>query len=235
MEENFEKAAEHLSSLVATMSSENLLYFYARYKQAKFGPCDTPKPGFFDFQGKQKWTAWNDLRDMSKEQAMNEYVDKLDEIDPGWIDQDPSESSGKGWVSVSSMVRPENEDIDDDSKTICDWIKDGDVEHVKAKLTDRDVAEYRDQDGLGLIHWAVDRGDLGIVKLIAESPGFEVNLRDADGQTALHYACSNGHYQVVKYLLSIEGIDTSIKDDDGILAKQNIDDENSDAMHALFS
>lgn len=34
--------------------------------QASAGKCNEPKPGAFDFVGKAKWTAWNDLGDLSK-------------------------------------------------------------------------------------------------------------------------------------------------------------------------
>ena len=53
--ELFEKAAAHLQGLVQVASREQLLYLYARYKQVKVGNCNTPKPSFFDFEGKQKW------------------------------------------------------------------------------------------------------------------------------------------------------------------------------------
>ena len=230
MEGQFEEAAEFLKSIVGTLSSDNLLYFYARYKQAKFGPCDLPKPGFFDFQGKQKWNAWNDLGNKSKEDAMQEYVDKLDEIYPGWAEEELKPQGS--WVAVSSMAK-ESDDLADEHKNICDWIKEGNAKQVQAKLTAQDVTGYRDEEGLGLIHWAADRGDLDIVKLIAAQPSFQVNLCDDEGQTALHYACSNGHYDVVKFLLSLSDIDTSIKDNDGIMAKENID-ENCGKMRDLF-
>jgi len=229
-----------LQSLVGRLSSENLLYFYARFKQAKFGPCNIPKPGLFDFQGKQKWSAWKGLGEMSKDEAMKEYVEKLEEVDPGWQEDDNDQSSSSsskvtGWVTVSSMVKPEEDTIDDEQKTICDWIKEGDENRVRAELTDGDVREFRDEDGLGLVHWAADRGDVAILKLIAAKVGFEVNLRDAEGQTALHYACSNGHREVVEYLLSIDGVDVSVKDNDGVVAKDNIDANDQDLLQLFPS
>lgn len=53
--ELFEKAAAHLQGLIQVASREQLLYLYARYKQVRVGNCNTPKPSFFDFEGKQKW------------------------------------------------------------------------------------------------------------------------------------------------------------------------------------
>lgn len=84
----------------------------------------------------------------------------------------------------------------------------------------------RDENGLGLIHWAADRGVVEIVRLLAETcPSLEVNLQDADGQTALHYACSNGHREVAEFLLGVEGVDTTIRDDDGVSAVETIDED----------
>ncbi|KAB0377373.1 hypothetical protein FD755_011817 [Muntiacus reevesi] len=88
--ELFEKAAAHLQGLVPVASREQLLYLYARYKQVKVGNCNTPKPSFFDFEGKQKWEAWKALGDSSPSQAMQEYIAVVKKLDPSWNPQDIS-------------------------------------------------------------------------------------------------------------------------------------------------
>uniref|UniRef100_A0A8B9HCC2 ACB domain-containing protein n=1 Tax=Astyanax mexicanus TaxID=7994 RepID=A0A8B9HCC2_ASTMX len=50
-----------------------MLKFYSYYKQATLGPCNIPRPGFWDPVGKAKWDAWNELGDMSQEEAMGAY------------------------------------------------------------------------------------------------------------------------------------------------------------------
>uniref|UniRef100_A0A8C6MVV6 Acyl-CoA-binding domain-containing protein 6 n=1 Tax=Mus spicilegus TaxID=10103 RepID=A0A8C6MVV6_MUSSI len=85
--ELFEKAAAHVQGLVQVASREQLLYLYARYKQVKVGNCNTPKPNFFDFEGKQKWEAWKALGDSSPSQAMQEYIAAVKKLDPGWNPQ----------------------------------------------------------------------------------------------------------------------------------------------------
>ena len=62
----FHYATEHMKTLVGTLDSEDLLFFYGRYKQSTIGPCNIDKPSFFDFTGKQKWNAWKNIGDMSK-------------------------------------------------------------------------------------------------------------------------------------------------------------------------
>jgi len=241
-EVDFEKAALHVKSLLGRLSTEDLLYFYGRYKQARCGRCTEEKPGFFDFQAKQKWAAWNQLGDMTKEEAMSQYVDKMDEVDPGWLDRvDLSsgceEGGEKCWVSVSSLAKDQADrdvQIEDEAKTACDWIKEGNVDRFQKSVTESDVRGYRDENGLGLIHWAADRGLLDIVRILAEpGMGLDVNLQDDDGQTALHYACSNGHRDVTEFLLSLDGIDVTLRDSDGITAQETID-ENSASLHQLF-
>ncbi|XP_001356156.3 acyl-CoA-binding domain-containing protein 5 [Drosophila pseudoobscura] len=61
-------------------STSMMLKFYGLFKQATEGACDHKKPGFWDVVGKAKWDAWNDNRHLSKEQAMQRYVESLQEI-----------------------------------------------------------------------------------------------------------------------------------------------------------
>lgn len=58
-------------------SNDMMLKFYSYYKQATQGPCNIPRPGFWDPVGKAKWDAWNSLGEMSKEEAMAAYVEDL--------------------------------------------------------------------------------------------------------------------------------------------------------------
>ncbi|XP_016658283.1 acyl-CoA-binding domain-containing protein 5 [Acyrthosiphon pisum] len=61
-------------------SKDLLLRFYAYFKQATIGPNNQPKPSFWDVVNRAKWQAWYSLGDMSKEKAMQEYVDELKKI-----------------------------------------------------------------------------------------------------------------------------------------------------------
>lgn len=238
LEEQFEAASNHLPSLVSKLDQDDLLYFYARFKQAKVGPCNVEKPSFFNFQAKHKWNAWNGLGQMDSTQAMEEYVEKMSAVDPGWQEKE-SKPVGSGWVSVSSMAK-EEDDLEDSSKTVIDWIKEGNVEMVEQNLKlaagadDESVAKELDDNGLGLIHWAADRGFVQCLELLKMLPGFDVNLPDSDGQTALHYACSNGHLEVAKSLLDIEGIDTKFLDCDGMTPQDVIDPKDAEIL-ALFA
>ncbi len=70
IKEQFEKAASFLRGIAGKLDSRDLLYFYAHFKQANEGPCNVPKPGFFNFEAKQKWSAWKELGDLDRLAAM---------------------------------------------------------------------------------------------------------------------------------------------------------------------
>ncbi|XP_031409733.1 acyl-CoA-binding domain-containing protein 5-like [Meleagris gallopavo] len=61
-------------------TNEMMLKFYSFYKQATQGPCNIPRPGFWDPIGRYKWDAWSALGDMSKEEAMIAYVEEMKKV-----------------------------------------------------------------------------------------------------------------------------------------------------------
>lgn len=83
----FDMATRYIRNLPARhlrLSLETQLFFYSRYKQAKVGQCNIPKPYFMDTMATQKWKAWKNLSNMSKDRAKNQYIQKLDTIASGW-------------------------------------------------------------------------------------------------------------------------------------------------------
>ncbi|XP_072749024.1 acyl-CoA-binding domain-containing protein 5-B [Anoplolepis gracilipes] len=61
-------------------SHEIMLRFYSYYKQATEGPCQQSKPAFWEVVKKAKWDAWSRLGNMSRLEAMNNYVQELTRI-----------------------------------------------------------------------------------------------------------------------------------------------------------
>ncbi|XP_032249124.1 acyl-CoA-binding domain-containing protein 6 isoform X3 [Phoca vitulina] len=140
--ELFEKAAAHLQGLVQVASREQLLYLYARYKQVKVGNCNTPKPSFFDFEGKQKWEAWKALGDSSPNQAMQEYIAVVKKLDPGWNPQSPEKkgkeaNTGFGGPVVSSLYHEEI--IREEDKNIFDYCRENNIDHVTKVIKSKNV------------------------------------------------------------------------------------------------
>ncbi|XP_068091787.1 acyl-CoA-binding domain-containing protein 5 isoform X2 [Hyperolius riggenbachi] len=83
-QQRFEAAVSVIQSLPKNgsfqPSNDMMLKFYSFYKQATLGPCNIPRPGFWDPVGRYKWDAWNSLGEMSKEDAMIAYVDEMKKI-----------------------------------------------------------------------------------------------------------------------------------------------------------
>ncbi|XP_016333481.1 acyl-CoA-binding domain-containing protein 5-B [Sinocyclocheilus anshuiensis] len=84
IQRRFEAAVKVIRSLPEDgsydLSDDMLVMFYSYYKQATAGPCNTPKPNSWDPIGKAKWEAWKTLGNMSKDQAMMEYVQEIQQI-----------------------------------------------------------------------------------------------------------------------------------------------------------
>jgi len=76
----FEDAAAKSRSL-PNQSNENLLKIYGLYKQATEGDVNIEKPtNFFDIAGIAKFNAWEELKGLTKETAMQKYVDLIIEL-----------------------------------------------------------------------------------------------------------------------------------------------------------
>lgn len=217
-EEQFNLAAKYLEKIVTDLDQGTLLVFYGLYKQATVGDCTIPKPGIFALTAKAKWNEWNDLKGTSKEEAMNIYVTKLNEIKPDW--QATAGASTNNWISVSrpQIIESDLEELDDADKTGFDFVKDGNLDRLKQLLDSADNVikphlNAQDDGGMTLVHWAADRGNCTILECLLRH-GVDANVRDADGQTALHYAASIGHLECVQMLINY-GADRTIHDSDG--------------------
>lgn len=128
------------------------------------------------------------------------------------------------------MVKVEK-DLNEEEKTFVDWIKEGNLIKLrelafKWTVSDVDtVINYRDENGLGVIHWASDRGNKDIVKMLLDIKDLDVNLKDNDGQTALHYASSCGHLDVVQILIDCPRVDRTIRDNENLLPEDSTSDQ----------
>ncbi|KAF7695573.1 acyl-CoA-binding domain-containing protein 6 [Silurus meridionalis] len=222
LEREFECAAERVRELVQTASRDELLYLYARYKQATVGKCNTPKPGFFDFEGQRKWGAWKQLGDMSKEQAMQEYISSVHTLDPDGFKGSSERRRGErrtafGGAAVSCLYQQET--IREEDKNIFDYCRENNIEQVRSALSTRNVdVNTKDEEGRALLHWACDRGHKELVTFLLNNNA-NINSQDNEGQTPLHYASACEFGEIVKLLLQ-SGADPSIKDGEGSLPEE---------------
>lgn len=234
LNKEFNCAADHVKKLVGRLESEQLLEIYGLYKQATEGPCNIPRPKWYEMQAKQKWDTWNSLADLPSETAKEKYIGLINELDPGWSSKssDRGDSTGpkqKHWAAVSSLHSDEDP-IAEADKTVFDFCKEGNTWKVKRLLDYQpDSSKKLDAEGLGLIHWAADRGNVDMLKLLLQFP-CDVAFQDDMGQTALHYAASCGHAECVTLLLE-HGADKSLKDNEDLTP---LDVANDDSVKQLL-
>ena len=78
LKEQFEAALGKANGL-PNQSNETLLELYSLYKQATVGDVEGDRPGGFDFRGAAKYDAWEKRRGMSSDEAMQAYIDLVDQ------------------------------------------------------------------------------------------------------------------------------------------------------------
>ncbi len=61
-------------------SNELKLKLYALYKQAAQGDVSGKKPGMMDFVGRAKYTAWEELKGSTSDEAMQQYIDEIEAL-----------------------------------------------------------------------------------------------------------------------------------------------------------
>ena len=78
----FEAAVQKVQTAEGDFKPSNdlKLEMYAMYKQGSEGDVNGKKPGAFDLIGKAKWGAWEKLKGQSQDEAMQNYIDKVEEL-----------------------------------------------------------------------------------------------------------------------------------------------------------
>lgn len=76
----FEQAVASSKSLPERPDNQTLLKLYALYKQASTGDVEGSRPGFTDMVGRAKWDAWNEIKGLSSNDAMKQYVALIDDL-----------------------------------------------------------------------------------------------------------------------------------------------------------
>ena len=76
----FEQAVVASNSLAARPDNDTLLQLYALYKQGSSGDVSGDKPGFFDFVATAKYEAWEKIKGLSSDDAMQQYIDLVKKL-----------------------------------------------------------------------------------------------------------------------------------------------------------
>eukprot|EP01055_Gregarina_sp_Pseudo9_P000191 Gregarina_sp_Pseudo_9__190@NODE_1124_length_1857_cov_33_200770_g1051_i0_p1_GENE_NODE_1124_length_1857_cov_33_200770_g1051_i0NODE_1124_length_1857_cov_33_200770_g1051_i0_p1_ORF_typecomplete_len463_score75_95Ank_2/PF12796_7/2_1e10Ank_2/PF12796_7/3_9e16Ank_2/PF12796_7/1_2e16Ank_2/PF12796_7/5_6e12Ank_4/PF13637_6/9_5e02Ank_4/PF13637_6/0_42Ank_4/PF13637_6/1_8e13Ank_4/PF13637_6/2_5e12Ank_4/PF13637_6/4_3e09Ank_5/PF13857_6/1_3e02Ank_5/PF13857_6/2_7e10Ank_5/PF13857_6/1_5e05Ank_5/PF13857_6/3e12Ank_5/PF1385 len=89
--------------------------------------------------------------------------------------------------------------------------RDGNTDSARYLIAHGCDPQLLDNAGQSALFYACRDGRIGIVKLLLEEYGVEINQQDKVGQTALFYAARDGQLPTVKYMLKM-GADPSIRD-----------------------
>ena len=79
----FDQAFADSQKLTTRPDNATLLKLYAAYKQATEGDNERDKPGFADLVARAKWDAWKKLEGTSNDEAMQQYIDLIEELRQG--------------------------------------------------------------------------------------------------------------------------------------------------------
>jgi len=71
----FEAAAAESKTLSERPDNATLLKLYSLYKQGSEGDVTGKRPGFTDMVGRAKYDAWAELKGVTSEAAMQQYID----------------------------------------------------------------------------------------------------------------------------------------------------------------
>ena len=80
LQEQFTQAQADSKNLPERPDNMTLLKIYALYKQGSSGDAQGERPGMTDFVARAKFDAWDALKGTSQDQAMQQYIDLIEEL-----------------------------------------------------------------------------------------------------------------------------------------------------------
>ncbi|QOY95515.1 acyl-CoA-binding protein [Massilia sp. UMI-21] len=80
LQEQFAQAQAESKNLPERPDNMTLLKIYALYKQGSSGDATGERPGMTDFVNRAKFDAWAALKGTSQEDAMQQYIDLVEEL-----------------------------------------------------------------------------------------------------------------------------------------------------------
>ena len=81
LDDDFKSAAERVTKLSRRPPNDIMLQLYALYKQGNNGDVTGERPGFADFEGRAKFDSWNKLQGKSMEDAKNDYIALVEQLE----------------------------------------------------------------------------------------------------------------------------------------------------------
>ncbi|MDC0708540.1 acyl-CoA-binding protein [Stigmatella sp. ncwal1] len=78
--EDFKGAQARVKTLSTRPSNETLLALYSLFKQATEGDAQGKRPGLLDVKGRAKYDAWVGRKGLSRDAAMQQYVQLVERL-----------------------------------------------------------------------------------------------------------------------------------------------------------
>lgn len=83
LQTRFTQAQADVKTLAERPDNQTLLQLYALYKQATDGDVSGERPGMMDFINRAKYDAWEKLKGVTADDAMQRYVDLVAQLMAG--------------------------------------------------------------------------------------------------------------------------------------------------------
>ena len=81
LEKRFMERASSIKNRDTDISNDDLLHLYGLYKQGTIGNCDLGNQPWTMFKEERaRWNAWYKNYNMIKSDAMQKYIDKVNEL-----------------------------------------------------------------------------------------------------------------------------------------------------------
>ncbi|KAL6993824.1 hypothetical protein U1Q18_011937 [Sarracenia purpurea var. burkii] len=93
---------------ISSLDNDTKIQLYGLNKVAIEGPCRVPSPMALKVSARAKWTAWQQLGDMSREVAMEQYVSLLSRSIPGWLGDEKKDCKQVFSAAGLSSILPSN-------------------------------------------------------------------------------------------------------------------------------
>ena len=208
----FDRAAKTVASTNRKLTNDQKLRVYALFKQSTVGANDARKPRLLEGMAKHaKWSAWNELGDLARDDAKEAYVDLVtqlcgngrnergNESDDVFedADEDGGDDGGLGGPVFSKPQMPF--DLDNQSRG-AEGGAEGGAEPIGGSMDP--MLE------------ACRRGDVAALQRAASFGPLDLSRKDECGRTALHWAADGGHVDVAIALIKM-GAHVDAVDDDG--------------------
>ncbi|CAN6487164.1 unnamed protein product [Victoria cruziana] len=145
------------------------LQLYGYYKIATEGPCRVPQPSALKVSARAKWNAWQRFGTMSPEEAMQNYINIVNEMYPTW-------SAGGSSLDAIHIFAREG-DID----SLLKQLEHGVPVNLKGMYTCL-LGFYSDNEGQTPLHYAVLCERQAICEYLIKSGG-DLSIVDNDGST----------------------------------------------------